>query len=136
MNATTPPESDFSLSTLQSFNSNAFACHHEQHIVQLKSKGILRPSRLNLIWPKLILGPPVLIYTASRLYQPKGSLLELARETREALKGFLVDSIIEPLKGVLDTVGSKDRIMIVSKEGVDVDFDVSLLEINLRPSRG
>ena len=136
MNGATPPESDVSLLTLQNFDSNAFARHHEQHIAQLESKGLLRPSRLTLVWPKLILGPPVLVYTASRLYQSKGSLLELAQETREVLKGFLVDWIIEPLKGVLDTVRSKDRTMIVSKEGVDADFDVSLFETNLRRSQG
>ncbi|KAK1232830.1 Nuclear control of ATPase protein 2 [Marasmius sp. AFHP31] len=120
---TAAPETTSTLSAIQSLDSNAFSRYHEQHVARLQSKGLLRPSRLTLIWPKLLLGPPVLLYTASRLYQSKGSLMELAQETREVLKGFFVDWIVEPLKGVLDTVRSKDRSVIVSKEGVEADFD-------------
>ncbi|KAL0580643.1 Nuclear control of ATPase protein 2 [Marasmius crinis-equi] len=116
-------ETTSTLSMIRNLDSDAFARCRDLHAARLQSKQLIRPSRSTLIWPQLVLGPPVFLYAVSRLYQSRGSLIELAQESKEVLKGFLVDWIIEPLKGVLDTIRSKDRSVIVSKEGIDADFD-------------
>ncbi|ESK95766.1 hypothetical protein Moror_12495 [Moniliophthora roreri MCA 2997] len=112
-----------SLSGIRHFSSVTLPRAASLHTIQLQSNQLLRPSRFTLIWPRLILGPPLLLYAASTLYHSRGSLMELARESKEVVKGFVVDWLIEPLMGVLDTVRSKDRSVIVSKEGVEADFD-------------
>ncbi|KAK7056898.1 Nuclear control of ATPase protein 2 [Paramarasmius palmivorus] len=111
------------LSTLQNLSSVTLSRAALLHTQHLQSNQLLRPSRITLIWPKLLLGPPLLLYVASTLYHSRGSLLELAHESKEVVKGFVVDWLIEPLMGVIDTVRSKDRSVIVSKEGVEADFD-------------
>ncbi|KAF9267343.1 NCA2-domain-containing protein [Marasmius fiardii PR-910] len=111
------------LSMLQAFSTITLAEYKNLHAARLQSKQLLRPSRLTRLWPRLVLGPPIFLYAASRLYHSRGTLLQLARDSKEVLHGFLVDWLIEPLKGVLDTVRSKDKGVIVSKEGVDADFE-------------
>ncbi|KAG7088332.1 hypothetical protein E1B28_012339 [Marasmius oreades] len=114
---------DSTLPMLQAFCSTTFTEFKDLHVAHLRSEQLLKPSRLTRLWPRLILGPPIFLYTVGRLYHSRGSLLQLARESKEVLQGFLVDWLIEPLKGVFDTVRSKDKSVIVSKEGVEADFE-------------
>ncbi|KAF7302963.1 hypothetical protein MKEN_01258900 [Mycena kentingensis (nom. inval.)] len=81
-----------------------------------------RPSRLALLWPKLLLFPPLALYAAKVLYDSRASLFELARDAKATLEGFVRNSLVEPLKDVIKTVrtGGEDGV-IVRPEGVAAD---------------
>ncbi|KAF8204420.1 ATP synthase regulation protein NCA2-domain-containing protein [Mycena galopus ATCC 62051] len=83
-----------------------------------------RPSRLTLLWPKLLLIPPLTLYALRSLYASRASIMEMARDAKETIAGFIRNSLIDPLKEVLKTVrtGGEDGV-IVRKEGVAADFD-------------
>ncbi|KAJ7146269.1 ATP synthase regulation protein NCA2-domain-containing protein [Mycena epipterygia] len=83
-----------------------------------------RPSRLVLLWPKLLLLPPLTVYTLRSLYASRASIMEMALEAKETVEGFIKNSLIEPLKEILKTVrtGGEDGV-IVRKEGVAADLD-------------
>ncbi|KAK7063809.1 ATP synthase regulation protein NCA2-domain-containing protein [Favolaschia claudopus] len=93
--------------------------HHGVAIQQFR-----RPSRLSLIWPKLLLIPPVTIYILRTLYASRASIMEVAQETKETVQGFIKNSLVDPIKEVLKTVrtGGEDGV-IVRKEGVAADLD-------------
>ncbi|KAF7347387.1 hypothetical protein MVEN_01494500 [Mycena venus] len=83
-----------------------------------------RPSRMTLLWPKLLLLPPLTLYVLRSLYASRASIMEMARETKETVEGFIKNSLVDPLKEVLKTVrtGGEDGV-IVRKEGVAADLD-------------
>lgn len=87
-----------------------------------------RPSRLVLAWPKLLLGPPLLLYGFKLLYTSRTSLQEVAKDARNTLLGLWQGWLIEPLKDVFRTVrtGGEGSI-IVQKEAVVADLAVSEL---------
>ncbi|KAJ6520353.1 NCA2-domain-containing protein [Mycena sanguinolenta] len=83
-----------------------------------------RPSRLSLIWPKLLLIPPITLYALRSLYVSRASIAQIVRDAKETAAGFMRNSLIDPLKEVLKTVrtGGEDGV-IVRKEGVAADLD-------------
>ena len=85
-----------------------------------------RPSNLVLAWPKLLLGPPLLLYGFKLLYASRASLQEVARDGRNTLLGLWQGWLIDPLKDILRTVraGSEGSV-IVQKEAVAADLAVS-----------
>lgn len=113
---------DMSYSVLPECNSS-----HSAELQQL-----YRPSRFVQMWPKLLLLPPLAIYAASSIYSARTDLLEIAKETAETVKGFVVGWLIEPLREVLNTVRARgDDGVIIRKEGVIADLDVSLSRIGI-----
>ncbi|KAJ6623163.1 ATP synthase regulation protein NCA2-domain-containing protein, partial [Mycena sp. CBHHK59/15] len=88
------------------------------------TRPLCRPSRLVLLWPKLLLLPPLTIYTLRSLHASRASIMEMALEARETVEGFIKNSLVEPLKEILKTVrtGGEDGV-IVRKEGVAADLD-------------
>ncbi|KAJ7492141.1 NCA2-domain-containing protein [Mycena latifolia] len=83
-----------------------------------------RPSRLVLLWPKLLLLPPLALYSARTLYASRASIMQMVLEAKETVEGFVKNSLIDPLKEILKTVrtGGEDGV-IVRKEGVAADLD-------------
>ncbi|KAF7307425.1 hypothetical protein MIND_00536900 [Mycena indigotica] len=96
--------------------------HVADHHTQLGP--LKRPSRLTLIWPKLVFYPPLLLFTVRSLYKSRASLAQLALDAKETLEGFIKNSLVDPLKEVLKTVrtGGEDGV-IVRREGVMADLD-------------
>jgi nuclear-control-of-ATPase protein 2 len=97
----------------------------QAHIV---SRNLRRPSRLTLIWPNLLLLPPLCIFALRSAYTSRATLAEVTKDARETAEGFINGWLIEPMKEVLHTVraGGEDGV-IVRKEGVAADFDVRAL---------
>ncbi|KAJ3573989.1 hypothetical protein NP233_g2060 [Leucocoprinus birnbaumii] len=96
------------------------------HQELLKTNRLLRPRRWILIWPKVVLLPPLVLYACSSLYASRASLEEVARDAMETLKGFVRGWLLEPLRDVLRTIrsGPEDETgMLVRKEGVLADID-------------
>ncbi|KAJ7757473.1 NCA2-domain-containing protein [Mycena metata] len=71
---------------------------HGNTIQQLR-----RPSRFILLWPKILLLPPLAFFTVKTLYASRSSIIEMALDAKETVEGFIKNSLIDPLKEVLKT---------------------------------
>ncbi|THV03904.1 NCA2-domain-containing protein [Dendrothele bispora CBS 962.96] len=117
------PSSQSVIQGLSLFSSTTLQSCAVRYSERLEKQQLLRPSRITRSWPQALFGPPLLYYACTSLYESRKSLYEFGQETKSVVKGFLVDWLIEPLKGVVDTVRSKeDNGVIVSQEGVTADY--------------
>ncbi|CAE6415135.1 unnamed protein product [Rhizoctonia solani] len=84
-----------------------------------------RPSRLVLAWPRLILGPPLLLLVGRSLYRSRDSLWQMVIDGGETARSFWRSYVIEPIVGILNTVrtGGDEGMRIISKEGLKSDLD-------------
>ncbi|GBE85062.1 NCA2-domain-containing protein [Sparassis crispa] len=88
------------------------------------TRGLMRPSRLTLLWPRLVLLPPLVLYGVRMAYASRASLEDVAWEAVKTLRGFWEGWLIEPLKGVIDTVqASRDDGVIITRESVKADLN-------------
>lgn len=97
------------------------------HAHILHTRRLLRPSRFVLLWPSLLLLPPLVVYALRSLYASRATLVDTAQEAAETISGFVKGWLIEPLRDVLKTVraGGEEGV-IVRKEGVLADLEVCL----------
>ena len=100
--------------------------HKTKNLSAFAEGKLERPSSLVLAWPKLVLGPPLLLYGFKLLYTSRTSLQEIAKDAQNTLLGLLQGWLLDPLKDVLRTVrtGGEGSI-IVQKEAVAADLAVS-----------
>jgi len=90
----------------------------------LSARNLSRPSRLTLLWPRLVFLPPLALYAAKTAYASRASLCEMGREAVETIRGFWEQWLLEPLRDVVKTVraGGEENV-IVSRESVKADLD-------------
>ncbi|KAH9841455.1 NCA2-domain-containing protein [Rhodofomes roseus] len=90
----------------------------------LYAQNLARPSRLTLLWPRLVLLPPLALFAAKTAYASRASMCQMGREAVETMKSFWEQWLLEPLRGVVKTVraGGEDGV-IVSRESVQADID-------------
>jgi nuclear-control-of-ATPase protein 2 len=102
-----------------------FASQRESYQGLLDAQELRRPSHLTLLWPKILVVPPICIYAIRSAYTSRTTLAEVATDAKETIRGFVKGWLIEPLKEVLKTVrtGGENGV-IVRKEGVAADFEV------------
>lgn len=114
-----------SFSELLNLSATVFDAQKEADHYVIDSQQLRRPSWLTLSWPKLLLLPPLCLYGLRYAYTSKATLMEVAIDTRETVKGFFMGWLIDPLRDVLKTVraGGEDGV-IVRKEGVAADYEV------------
>lgn len=97
------------------------------HVDYLKSQHLLRPSRITLLWPKLLFLPPLALYALRFGYASRVTLFDMLKDARDTVEGFVKGWLVEPLKEVLKTVragGAEGEAgVIVSKEGVIADLE-------------
>ena len=107
--------------------STVLPSHMAGHRLYLAVHGLRRPSRLTLLWPKIVFLPPFVLYLVRSAYVSRASLAQLASDTVDTIKDFWEDWLIAPLKDVVKTVraGTDDGV-IVARESVKADLDVSL----------
>ncbi|KAJ1303435.1 hypothetical protein OPQ81_011626 [Rhizoctonia solani] len=93
---------------------------HTATFTQLK-----RPSWFVLAWPRLILGPPLLLLVGRSLYRSRDSLWQMALNAGETVRSFWRSYVIEPIVGILNTVrtGGDEGMRVISKEGLKSDLD-------------
>ena len=93
-----------------------------------------RPSRLTLLWPQLVLIPPVTLLLFRTIYGSRESIAETALNIHDTLKGFWFGYVIEPVKSILDTVrtGGDESARIVNQEAVKADLEVGVLNYRLK----
>ncbi|CAE6461444.1 unnamed protein product [Rhizoctonia solani] len=84
-----------------------------------------RPSWFVLAWPRLIFGPPLLLFAVRSLYRSRDSLWETALKASETVRSFWRSYVIEPIIGILNTVrtGGDEGMRVISKEGLKSDLD-------------
>ena len=114
-----------SLSELVNLSEAVFDAQKVTDHYIIDSQPLRRPSWLTLSWPKLLLLPPLCLYGLRYAYTSKATLMEVANDTGETVKGFFMGWLIDPLRDVLKTVraGGEDGV-IVRKEGVAADYEV------------
>lgn len=100
--------------------------HKQKNVSIFAEDKLKRPSNLVLGWPKLLLGPPLLLFGCKLLYTSRTSLQGIAKDAWNTTLGLWQGWLIDPLKDVLRTVrtGGEDSI-IVQKGAVAADLAVS-----------
>ncbi|TFY83106.1 hypothetical protein EWM64_g910 [Hericium alpestre] len=118
---TGPPPS--LVATLAYVSSTLLPQHTADHAEHLRTHGLLKPSRLVLLWPRLVLLPPLGLYAIKQLYASQDSLIAMGQDAWATVKGFWRGWLVEPMKDMVKTVrAGGDEGMIVSKESVDADL--------------
>ncbi|KAI6114223.1 NCA2-domain-containing protein [Pisolithus sp. B1] len=100
-------------SLLEGLYNAIFVAQVERHSSYLNNKDLRRPSRLTLLWPRLLFLPPLTLYT---------SLMDMAQDAFETLRNFLEDW------------AGGDEAMIVRPESIAADLD-SLERMSLALAR-
>ncbi|CAL1712878.1 unnamed protein product [Somion occarium] len=119
-----PLSSQDVLQPLYAFAYTTLPAHISFHVQHLNAHGLIRPSRLTLIWPKLVFLPPLALYAVRSAYTSRASLEEMAREAAETVKGFWEGWLLAPLKDIVKTVRATDEDgVIVTRESVKADLD-------------
>lgn len=124
-----PPDSsetlEHTLSEINRLSMVIFASQQASYQRLLDAQELRRPSRLTLLWPKILVLPPICIYAIRSAYTSRATLTEVASDAKETFQGFVKGWLIEPLKEVLTTVrtGGENGV-IVRKEGVAADLEV------------
>ena len=121
----TAAESDM-LSLLERSSHTLFITHEQAHLSCLDKDGLRRPSRLTLLWPKLLFLPPLTLYCVKTVYASRETIIDLARDALEASRNFVRDWLLEPLRGVYQTIRTGgEEAVLVRPESVSADLDVS-----------
>jgi len=109
---------------IQRFANATLQSHRVQHAAFIHKHDLRRPSRLTLLWPRILLLPPLTLYCLRTLNASRASLIEVVKEVVQTVDGFLRGWLLEPLRDVLKTVraGGEDGV-IVRKEGIAADLD-------------
>ena len=119
------------LDALVTTSSEVLPMHTSLHMKDLRKYSLLRPSRLVRIWPRLLVLPPLTLYAIGRISASKDTLLSLAKDTWETLKGFWRGWLVEPLADIAKTVrtGGEGNI-IVQRGSIDSDLQVFICHLH------
>ncbi|KAA1469896.1 NCA2-domain-containing protein [Dentipellis sp. KUC8613] len=110
-------------STLSSISSILLPRHVAEHKEYMHSRSLHRPSRLTLLWPRLVLLPPLGLFAARQIYASQDTLIATAHDAWETIKGFWRGWLVEPLKDILKTVrAGGEQSVIVSQQSVEADM--------------
>ncbi|KAH7885316.1 NCA2-domain-containing protein [Phlebopus sp. FC_14] len=112
------------LAQVEELYSTVFFMHEEAHSSYLDVRDLRRPSRLTLLWPRILLVPPLALYSIKTLYASRATLSDLAQGAVETAQNFIKDWLLEPLRGVFRTIrAGGEEGMIVRREAVSADLD-------------
>ena len=113
------------LDALETTSSKVLPMHTSLHKEDLHTCSLLRPSRLVRIWPRLLVLPPLTLYAIQRISASQDTLLSLAKDAWETLKGFWRGWLVDPLVDIAKTVrtGGENSI-IVQRGSIDADLQV------------
>ncbi|KAF8271927.1 ATP synthase regulation protein NCA2-domain-containing protein [Lactarius quietus] len=101
--------------------------HMSLHRENIHAQSLLRPSRFVRIWPRLLVLPPLILYTVQRVSASQDTLLSLANDAWETLKGFWRGWMVEPLTEIAKTVRTGGEGGIIVQEG-SIGADLQSLE--------
>jgi nuclear-control-of-ATPase protein 2 len=113
------------LDALVTTSSRVLPLHISLHREDLRTYSLLRPGRLVRIWPRLLVLPPLTLYAIQRISASQDTLLTLAKDAWETMKGFWRGWLVEPLADIAKTVrtGGEGSI-IVQKGSINANLEV------------
>ena len=119
------------LDALVTTSSKVLPMHTSLHKEDLRKYSLLRPSRIVRIWPRLLVLPPLTLYAIGKISASQDTLLSLAKDTWETLKGFWRGWLVEPLADIAKTVraGGEGNI-IVQRGSIDADLQVFICQLH------
>ncbi|KAG2156005.1 NCA2-domain-containing protein [Suillus bovinus] len=101
-----------------------FKNHVLLHDAYLDAHDLRRPSRLTLLWPRLFLLPPLMLYCVKHIYTSRATLADFMLDVVNTVQNFFKGWLFDPIKDVLVTIraGGEDGV-IVRREAVAADLD-------------
>lgn len=113
------------LSKFMELSKAILVTRKKEHASYLDDRDLRRPSRLTLLWPRLLLLPPLTLYCVKALYTSRATLIDVAMDTLETMHNFVADWLLEPLREVFRTIrtGGEEGV-IVRREAVSADLNV------------
>ncbi|KAK0187969.1 NCA2-domain-containing protein [Armillaria mellea] len=106
------------LSNFRDIQNIALPSRITAYATTLKERQLRRPSRFVLLWPKLLLIPPLVAYTIRSL------LVQMALDAHETVRSFILGWLVEPCLDIIHTVRARGEDgVIVQKEGVAADLE-------------
>ena len=122
------------LDALVTTSSRVLPIHVSLHKEDIRAYSLLRPSRLIRMWPRLLVLPPLTLYAIQRITASQDTLLSLAKDTWEMLKGFWRGWLVEPLTDIAKTVrAGGEGSIIVQKGSIDADLQVFICHLHFFP---
>jgi nuclear-control-of-ATPase protein 2 len=90
-----------------------------------------RPSRLVLLWPKLLLIPPITYVVLGWAWSSREDFKRNLREGMDTARVFYQSWLVEPIRSILATVRTRgdEGVRVISKEALKADMDVSAVEL-------
>ncbi|KAL5482420.1 NCA2 [Sanghuangporus weigelae] len=116
-------EGEDPISQLHYIAFTQFTAHTASHNEELAS--LRRPSRLTLLWPRLVFLPPVILLLFRTIYDSRESIFDSVLQAHDTMKAFWFGYVVEPVRDILNTVrsGGDDGTRIVNREAVRADID-------------
>ncbi|TIC21134.1 NCA2-domain-containing protein [Wallemia mellicola] len=81
-----------------------------------------RPSTLTRCWPKLLIGPPVLLVIARLVLRSQDAVKAYLRDIGETARGFVQSWIVEPATHMINTIRFGGRGLGVTEAGLESDI--------------
>jgi len=99
--------------------------YHNSHTVALAP--LQRPSRLVLLWPRLLLIPPITYFVLGWAWSSREDIKKELREGMDTAREFYQSWLVEPIRSILATVrtGGDEGVRVISKDALKADMDVS-----------
>jgi nuclear control of ATPase protein 2 len=118
------PDQEHALVELLS-DINSTILPRTSHLFSVGISALRRPSRLMLVWPRLVAIPPVTFILFRLVCGSRRTLVDQLAQVVDTLSGFWTNYLIQPFKDILDTVrtGGEEGVRIVSQEGVKADME-------------
>ncbi|OCH92846.1 NCA2-domain-containing protein [Obba rivulosa] len=112
------------LEALHAVAGTVLPSHVELHAADITTRELQRPSRLTLLWPKLVLLPPLALYGLRVAYASRAPLEDMARDAWATLRGFWEGWLLGPVHEIVRTVraGGEDNV-IITRESVRADLE-------------
>jgi len=119
--------------SLQCFNGalESIALYQHSHTIALAP--LQRPSRLVLLWPKLLLIPPITYFALGWVWSSREDIKKSLQEGFDTARTFYQSWLVEPVRSILATVRTRgdDGVRVISKDALRADMDVSAVLLPL-----
>lgn len=113
--------------SLQSLNIalDSIGIYQSSHTVALAP--LQRPSRWVLLWPRLLLIPPITYFVLGWAWSSREDIKKNIREGMDTARAFYQSWLVEPIRSILATVrtGGDEGVRVISKDALKADMDVS-----------
>ncbi|KAI0031065.1 ATP synthase regulation protein NCA2-domain-containing protein [Vararia minispora EC-137] len=97
--------------------------HISQHRRRLEQNSLMRPHRIVLLWPRIVLLPPFVLLGLRQIFVSRETLKSFACDSVDTVKKFCQGWLVDPLKDIIKTVrAGEERSVIVQKESIDADL--------------